>query len=61
MFRKESRGPIERILVDFGKVREKGIFDRVVSVNASERLFCVTVATSKMREDAVMDAIFGVL
>jgi hypothetical protein len=37
------------------------VFDRVVSVNASERLFCVTVAPRRNREDGVMDAIFGVL
>jgi hypothetical protein len=60
-FRKESRGPIERILVDFAKVLEKGVFDEVLSVNASERLFCVTVATGKNREDGVMDAVLSVL
>jgi hypothetical protein len=60
-FRKESEGPIERILVDFARVLEKGVFDQVVSVSASERLFCVTVSTAKGKEEGVMDAVLSVL
>jgi hypothetical protein len=61
MFRKESRGPIERILVDFATVLESGVIDQVISVNASKHLFCVTFATEKNREDGVMDQILAVL
>jgi len=60
-FRKESRGPIERILVDFAKALEKDVFDEVVSVNASKHLFCVTVICTKNKNEGVMDAIFCVL
>ena len=60
-FRKESRGPIERILSDFGKVMERGVFDQVVAVNASKNLFCVTVICTKDMDDGVKDAIFSVL
>ncbi|GAB1211162.1 hypothetical protein ATERTT37_000274 [Aspergillus terreus] len=42
-----SCGPVERILVDFGKVVEAGVFDEVVSVCASKYMFTVTVATHK--------------
>jgi hypothetical protein len=59
-FRKESRGPIERILASFGKVMELGVFDEVMSVNASKHLFCVTVCCEKNKEDGVMDAIHSV-
>jgi hypothetical protein len=59
-FRKESRGPIERILVGFGKVLESGVFEQVVSVNASKHLFCVTVVCTKNKDEGVMDAIFSV-
>lgn len=55
--RKESRGPIERILMDFAKVLECGVFEEVLSVNASKHLFCVTVACTKNSDDGVMDAI----
>ena len=59
-FRKESQGPIARILVDFARVLELGLFEDVVSVNASKYLFCVTVICEKNREDGVMDAILSV-
>jgi hypothetical protein len=59
--RKESRGPIERILVDFAKALECGVFEEVLSVNASKHLFCVTVACTKNFDDGVMDAISLVL
>lgn len=61
MFRKESQGPIERILVDFAKVLESGVIDQVISVNASKHLFCVTLASEKNKEDGVMDQILAVL
>jgi hypothetical protein len=61
MFRKESRGPIERILVDFATVLESGVIDQIISVNASKHLFCVTLATEKNKEDGVMDQILAVL
>ncbi|KAH7381138.1 hypothetical protein DE146DRAFT_585660, partial [Phaeosphaeria sp. MPI-PUGE-AT-0046c] len=57
MFRKESKGPIERILIDFGAVLKSGVFDQIVSVNASKHFFSVTVATEKNKEDGVMDQI----
>lgn len=60
MFRKESTGPIERILVDFATVLASGIIDQVISVNASKHLFCVTLVTSKNKEE-VMDQILAVL
>jgi hypothetical protein len=60
-FRKESCGPIERILVDFARALETGVFEQVLSVNASQWLFCVTVAARRNREDGVMDAVFMVL
>lgn len=61
MFRKESRGPIERILVDFARVLENGAVDQIVSVSASKHLFCVTLATEKNKEDGIMEQIFTVL
>jgi len=61
MFRKESRGPIERILIDFATVLESGVIDQVISVNASKHLFCVTLATEINKEGGVMDQIFAVL
>ena len=59
-FRKESRGPIERILVDFARVLENGLFE-VYSVNASKHLLCVVVAREKNREEGVMDLVLSVL
>jgi hypothetical protein len=61
MFRKESKGPIERVLVDFATVIKSGVIDQVISVNASKHLFCVTLATEKNKEDGVMDQILAVL
>ncbi|KAI4949130.1 hypothetical protein J4E91_005594 [Alternaria rosae] len=58
--RKESRGPIERILVDFARVLESGMFE-LVSVNASKHLFCVVVACEKNRDEGVMDLVSSVL
>jgi hypothetical protein len=58
-FRRESRGPIERILVGFAKALETGLFE-VVSASASKNLFCVTVICEKNKDDGVMDAIFMV-
>ncbi|KAF2828750.1 hypothetical protein CC86DRAFT_319783 [Ophiobolus disseminans] len=60
-FRRESRGPIERILVAFAKALETGVFEQVISVNASKHLFCVTVACTKNRDEGVMDAVFSVV
>jgi hypothetical protein len=60
-FRKESRGPIERILVDFAKVLASGVIDEVISVNASKHLFCVTLATKKNQDEGVNDQIYSVL
>jgi hypothetical protein len=48
-------------LVDFAKVLERDVFVSVISVNASERLFCVTVLTEKNKVEGVMDAIGGVV
>jgi hypothetical protein len=58
--RKESRGPIERIIVDFARVLELNLFEQVVSVNASKHLFCVTVICTRNMKDGVDDAILTV-
>ena len=60
-FSKESQGPIERILVGFDKVLESGIFEQVLSVSASEHMFCVTVVCLKNKEDGVSEQIGRVL
>jgi len=62
IFRKESRGPIERILLDFARVVASGVFDEVISVNASKHLLCVVVATKRNRDgkDGVMEQILSV-
>jgi hypothetical protein len=60
-FRKESRGPIERILVDFARVLESGVIDEIISVNASKHLFCVTLATQKNQNEGVNNQIYSVL
>jgi hypothetical protein len=60
-FRKESRGPIERILVDFAAVLNSGVIDEIVSVNASKHLFCVKLATQKNQNEGVNDQIHSVL
>lgn len=59
-FRKESQGPIERILIDFARVLESGMFT-VYSVNAYSHLFCVTVACEKNKDEGVMDLVLSVL
>lgn len=59
IFRKESRGPIERILADFARVLESGLF-KVYSVNASKNLFCVVVACEKNSDEGVMDLVLSV-
>lgn len=46
-FQKESRGLIELILAEFTKILELGLFEEVISVNASKKLFCVTVCYKK--------------
>ena len=58
--RKSSRGPIGRILVDFGKVLESGMFE-VISVNASKHMFCAVVACQKNRDEGVDDLLWTVL
>lgn len=47
--------------MDFAKALECGVFEEVLSVNASKHLFCVTVACTKNIDDGVMDAISLVL
>ena len=59
MVRKESRGPIERILMDFARVLQSGLFE-VYSVNASKHLFNVVVACEKNNEEGVTDQILSV-
>jgi hypothetical protein len=59
-FRKVSQGPIERILVDFAKVVESGIFEKVMSVNASKHAFYVTVVCTRDQDQELMDAILSV-
>jgi hypothetical protein len=54
-FRKESQGPIERILIDFARVLESGVLEQVISLNASKHLFCVTFATTKGREEVMRE------
>jgi hypothetical protein len=49
--RKESVGPIERIMVDFARVLELGVLDEVVSVNASKYLFCVTFVWCRLGKE----------
>lgn len=58
-FRKESKGPIEQILVRFGEALNTCLF-QVVSLNASKNLFCVTVICEKNKDEGVMDAVFKV-
>jgi len=58
--RKSSRGPIGRILVDFAKVLESGMFE-VISVNASKHMFCAVVACQKNRDEGVDDLLWLVL
>lgn len=60
IFRKESRGPVERISMDLAKVLQSGVVDPVISVNASKHLFCITLATEKNKEDGVMEQISAV-
>jgi hypothetical protein len=60
-FRKKSRGPIERILIDFTRVLETGVLEQVISVNGSKHMFCVTIACSKNKDEGFMDAVFSVL
>ncbi|KAH3950694.1 hypothetical protein HBH98_106430 [Parastagonospora nodorum] len=60
MFRKESRGPVERILAGLATVLQSGVIDEVISVNASKHLFCITLATEKNKEDGLMEQIFSV-
>ncbi|KAF1843710.1 uncharacterized protein K460DRAFT_433418 [Cucurbitaria berberidis CBS 394.84] len=59
-FRKESCGPIERILGDFARVLESGVFEEVVSLNASKHLLCVVVICSKNQDEDVIDSILSV-
>jgi hypothetical protein len=56
-FRRESQGPIERIMVSFAKALETGLF-QLVSLNASKNIFCVTVICEKKKHEGVMDAVF---
>lgn len=58
MFRKESRGPVQRILMNLARVSQSGMIDQVISVNASKHLFCITLATEKNKENGVMDQIY---
>jgi hypothetical protein len=60
-FRKESRGPIKRILIDFARVLETGVLEEVISINGSRHMFCVTIACSKNKDEGIMDAILSVL
>lgn len=60
-FRKESRGPIERILIDFARVLETGVLEQVISVNGSKHMFCVAIAYSKNKDEGVVDAVFSAL
>jgi hypothetical protein len=60
-FRKESRGPIERILVDFAAVLKSGVIDEIISVNASKHLFCVTLATQENQNEGADDQIYSFL
>lgn len=59
-FRKDSKGPIERILVDLTKVLQLGVFVEIVGVNAIKHLFCVTVVCTKNQKEGIMDAISSV-
>ena len=45
--RRRTKGPVERVLVQFAKLVEQGIFEQVISMNASQHMFCVTVACTK--------------
>lgn len=60
-FRKDSQGPVERILVDFARVLQSGVLGEVYSVNASKHLFCMTLACRKNEDEGVMDQILSVL
>jgi hypothetical protein len=49
--RQQDVGPIEKILVQFGKVVASGVFDQVISVNASKFAFHVTFASERGEEE----------
>ena len=49
--RQQDVGPIEKILVQFGKVVASGIFDQVISVNASKYCFHVVFASDASSEE----------
>lgn len=59
IFRRESMKTIEQVMIDFGKFVATGLFE-IISVNASEHMFCVTVATPYKWDEGVSDAIFNV-
>jgi len=60
-FRKESRGPIERILAEFGKALSTGVFAEVYNVTATKNMFCVVLVCFKGWEDEdLKKAIFSV-
>lgn len=46
--------------MDFARVVDAGVFEEVVSVNASKYMFCVTVICSK-GWDEVSEFVLGVL
>lgn len=56
-FLQYSRGPIQRILINFAKALESGVFEEVFRVNASKYLFCVTVACVRDWDERFMDAV----
>jgi hypothetical protein len=58
--RKASRGPLERILVEFTKVLENSTFEEVYCVSARRHLFCVTAACMESNDECVMDQIHRV-
>lgn len=58
-YRRRSKSSITHVLIEFGKLVEMGIFEQVLSVNASQHMFCVTVACTK-RADEVIDLIASI-
>jgi hypothetical protein len=60
VYRKQSTGPVERILVDLAKVIEAGVMEQVISVCATKHTVSITVACTKQWED-VKDKVTGVL
>lgn len=59
VLRRRSEGPMTGILVEFSKLVAMRVFEKVISVNASGHMFCVTVAFTRPDKEA-MDLVYAV-